>query len=207
MVVIDVNSKVEFRKVAKELLNIESKRNKLLKDKLAQKRLLKLLKYLNSKKILFYIPLNSEVDIMPLIKLYRTKREVEVFVPFMESVSFKMVKFSLPLLLKNFGIKEPTNSLFNLSKIDTAVIPILGVDMDYKRVGFGKGMYDRFFSKLKIKPVKIFIQLKGCFTPNKITDSYDINANYLITPNETLKIERGMRYVNRVTNRRWSINN
>ena len=106
----------------------------------------------------------------------------------MEGVSFKMVKFRLPLLKKKFGIKEPNNSLFKLAKIDIAIVPILGVDKNFQRVGFGKGMYDRFFNKLKYKPLIIFVQLDKCFINQNICDVYDIKCDYLITPKEILII-------------------
>ena len=124
--------------------------------------------------------MGMEVDILPLIKKLRREKKVEVFVPFMFEDSFKIVKYRLPLIKKRFGIKEPNDSHLK-PKIDVAVVPVVGIDGAYKRIGFGKGMYDRFFYRLKYQPTKIFVQRELCKTSQIITDHYDIQADYIIT--------------------------
>jgi 5-formyltetrahydrofolate cyclo-ligase len=100
----------------------------------------------------------------------------------MEGESFKMVPFRLPLKKKKFGIYEAGNTLRNIKKIDIAIVPIVGVDGNLQRIGFGKGMYDRFFAKLKKRPYTIFIQSEFCFTKELVCDEYDITCDLLITP-------------------------
>ena len=56
-----------------------------------------------------------EVDVLPLINKLR-KKQVNVYVPYMEGDSFKVVKYRLPLEKKEFGIKEPNNSFCYKSK-------------------------------------------------------------------------------------------
>ena len=106
----------------------------------------KLLKNLGSKSILLYLPLEFECDVRPLIK--RLRSTSRLYVPFMEGVSFKMVPYRLPLKKYKFDISQSGNSLFKHFRIDTAVVPAVGIDDNFKRVGFGKGMYDRFFESL-----------------------------------------------------------
>jgi 5-formyltetrahydrofolate cyclo-ligase len=126
--------------------------------------------------------MDTEVNTKQLINKLRRKNK-QIFVPFMQELSFKMVKYSLPLIKKKFNIYEPKNKSKTRVKIDVAVVPIIGMDINFKRVGFGKGMYDRFFDKLKYRPKIIFTQLYPCITTQNITDKYDIDANSLITYN------------------------
>ena len=135
---------------------------------------------LRKKNVLLYIPLNLEVDIYPLIKKLRREKRVQVFVPYMEGLSFKAVKFRLPLKTKKFGIKEPNNSFLN-PKIDLAVVPVVGIDGANKRIGFGKGMYDRYFYALNYKPTILFTQRKLCKTTKILSDNYDIKADIIIS--------------------------
>ncbi len=95
--------------------------------------------------------------------------------------SFKIVKYRLPLHGKKFGIKEPNNSFFKAAKIDVAIVPIVGVDAIGKRIGFGKGMYDRFFDRIDYQPKLIFTQLTLCKSDKILSDKYDIQADYIIT--------------------------
>ena len=133
------------------------------------------------KSIFVYIPLKSEVDINPLIKFARGKR-VSIYVPFMEGESFRLVKYRLPLHKKSFGIKEPKFSKqYRVRDIDLAIVPILGIDFSCKRVGFGKGMYDRFFEKEgKFIKETIFIQREIYLSQMPITQNHDIKGSMVL---------------------------
>jgi 5-formyltetrahydrofolate cyclo-ligase len=102
----------------------------------------------------------------------------------MEGKSFRLVKYRYPLRVKRFGIKEPNDSKqYRKKQIDIAVVPIVGMDASYRRVGFGKGMYDRFFEKEteNIKKV-VFVARELCFSKEIVTDRYDIKADIVIVP-------------------------
>jgi len=163
-----------FRKFCHQL----TKHNRYYYSKIIEKILYEVTK--PYKRILLYIPLNNEVDIRSLIvKLRREKKDI--FVPFMEKDSFKMVKYSFPLKKKKFSILEPFNKNKTLAKIDLAIVPIIGMDKSFKRVGFGKGMYDRFFSKLSYKPKIVFVQLRPCISEKIVTDEFDIKADEFVS--------------------------
>ncbi len=173
------NHKGDFRKLCIERLEFSSRFLKFYKDKKIVKKLERFIGAYKPKSVLLYIPLNIEVDVSPLVRKLRRGR-VEVFVPFMVGDSFKLVKYRLPLQSKKFGIKEPPNSFFKAKKIDLAIIPIVGVDKECKRIGFGKGMYDRFFASLDYKPFTIFTQLCLCKSDKKLSNQYDIQADLII---------------------------
>ncbi len=143
-------------------------------------KILKELKGKKNKRILFYYPLPMEINIKRSLNILRKNNQI--YIPFMEGESFKMVPFRLPLTRKKFGISEAGNSLRNINKIDIAIVPTVGVDKNLQRIGFGKGMYDRFFETLKNKPYIIFIQSEFCYTKSMICDSYDISCDLLLTP-------------------------
>jgi 5-formyltetrahydrofolate cyclo-ligase len=150
------------------------------------KKLEKVISFHKPKSILLYIPMKVEVDLQKLLKKYRNK--IKIFVPFIDGESFKMVQYRLPLRRNSFMIYEPPNSKKVQKNVDMIIVPIVGIDGDFKRVGFGKGMYDRFYEKLQKKPVVIFVQRVKCMTQDIVTDSYDIHANYYITPKELMII-------------------
>jgi len=156
---------------------------KLKKDKSVLKKIYNIIYQDNLQNILLYIPMDMEVNIYPLIMLLR-KQKKNIYVPFMEGKSFRLVKYRLPLYIKKYGIKEPNNSKqFRNKQIDIAVVPIIGIDVTQRRVGFGKGMYDRFFEKehKNINKV-IFVARELCYSKKVITNHYDINGDIIITP-------------------------
>ncbi len=131
---------------------------------------------------MLYIPLRMEVDVMPLIRKLR-REGILVLVPFMEGESFRLVKYRLPLQTKKYGVKEPKFSKqYRRKMIEFAIVPIVGTDRTLRRVGFGKGMYDRFFARYKqdIKEI-VFTQRVLCQSKALITDDYDVGADRVIT--------------------------
>ncbi|MCD6172746.1 MAG: 5-formyltetrahydrofolate cyclo-ligase [Sulfurimonas sp.] len=173
-------TKAKFRENCLKKLKQQPKHNQLYKNLMLNQKLLKELKKRKNCSILFYYPLGFEADIRKT--LLKMRQISNVYVPFMQQQSFKMVPFRLPLKKKKFGIFEAGNTIRNINKIDIAIVPAIGVDTNLQRVGFGKGMYDRFFAKLKKKPYTIFIQPEICYTKEKVCDSYDISCDMLLTP-------------------------
>ncbi len=174
-------TKSQFRKECLARLKRASQRA-YSKDKHILAILYKIIKESNAQSIMLYLPLKSEVNLYPLIgKLRREKRVL--YVPFMEGASFRLVKYRLPLYQKQFGIKEPKDSKLKKQKdIDVAIVPIVGIDTTYRRVGFGKGMYDRFFEKNSnhIKKV-VFVARELCYAKEIITNHYDMKADMIVT--------------------------
>jgi 5-formyltetrahydrofolate cyclo-ligase len=145
-----------------------------------------LIRKYDPKSILFYIPMPHEVDVGKLLQQERKKRTI--YVPFMVGDSFKMVAYRQPLIRGRFNILEPKNSFLDIKDVDMMIVPILGMDKSYRRVGFGKGIYDRFYGRLKRKPLVIFTQTTLCYTSSLVTDDYDIKADYVVTPKKLIKI-------------------
>ena len=175
--------KKEFRKKSIAVLRANIGVGAYKKDHLVREALYQHIVKSNAKYIMLYLPLVMEVNLYPLIgKLRRENRSL--YVPFMEGKSFRLVKYRLPLQKKRFGIKEPNYSRqYKLKSIDIAIVPIVGLDVTRRRVGFGKGMYDRFFEKnnKNIKQV-VFVARELCYSKEVITDHYDVKADMIFTP-------------------------
>jgi len=178
-------SKTTFRQNSLNRLKNSSKHNRLYKTSLLNKKLLAQFKDKKRANILFYYPLNMEADIRKTLNKLRKKHNI--YIPFMVEQSFKMVPFRLPLQKKKFNIYEAGNSLRNIKNIDVAIVPVVGVDGNMQRIGFGKGMYDRFFEKLQKRPYIIFTQLEFCYTDKLICDDYDIACDLLLTPKKSIR--------------------
>ena len=173
-------TKESFRKNCLNKLGKSQTHTKKYRDNLVNSEIISLFKNKKRLHILMYWPLDLEVDIRK--SLYEIRKNNHVYLPFMEEISFKMVPFRLPLSRKKFNIYEAGNSFKNIIKIDVAIIPAVGVDRRSRRIGFGKGMYDRFFEKLKKDPYKIFIQSQICYSKKDLCDDHDISCDMLITP-------------------------
>lgn len=182
-------TKPAFRQRCLEMLRTLSDHNRHWRDKKLSKKLERYILAHGGKSVLLYWPLGSEPDVRDVIHRLR-RRGVRVYLPFMEGSSFRMVPFRFPLKRKQFGIYEPGDTKQKIKKIDIAIVPAVGVDAQARRVGFGKGMYDRFFAALKKKPATVFVQLEACMTNEKICDEYDVSADVLLTPRACYRAAR-----------------
>jgi 5-formyltetrahydrofolate cyclo-ligase len=177
-----IEKKKAFRKYCLQRLRSAAKKQSYVKDKRILTVLYALLEDVNTKNIMLYLPLKMEVNLYPLILRLRKEGKM-LYVPFMEGTSFRLVKYRLPLHKKQFGIKEPNDSKqYSIKNIDIAIVPIIGMDVTQRRVGFGKGMYDRFFEKnyKNINKV-VFVTRELCYSKEIVTDHYDVKADILIS--------------------------
>ena len=194
-------TKVSLRQKCLKRLKMSGSHNKSYRDRLLNRQLSAHPALRNAKSVLGFWPLGMEPDIRSSLQTLRRRKKV--YLPFMEDDSFKMVPFRLPLEAKKFGIYEPGNSIRKIKKIDVAIVPAVGVDGEGRRIGFGKGMYDRFFARLRKRPYVIFVQSHICKTTQYICDDYDVKADQLITPHVCYSIMKGTNNDKRNTLRRW----
>lgn len=83
----------------------------------------------------------------------------------------------------NFDINEPQNGRILAPKdIDAVFIPLLAFDLKGYRVGYGKGMYDKYLEQCKPDVLKIGFSFFSPIESISDIDAYDIPLDYCITP-------------------------
>ena len=85
----------------------------------------------------------------------------------------------------DWGILEPTNETsvqLNPRDIDLIFIPLLAIDTQGHRVGYGKGFYDRFLANTKPELIKIGLGLEEPIEPIEDLNPFDIALDFAITP-------------------------
>jgi 5-formyltetrahydrofolate cyclo-ligase len=172
--------KSKFRQFALGRLRSISRTKALLYDHMIRAGLQRYIEKKKPASVMIYVPLDTEVNTVPLINTLR-RRGVRVYVPFMEGESFRLVQYRLPLKRKKYGVQEPNfSNKYRNRMIDIAIVPIVGTDRSWKRIGFGKGMYDRFFANHGCEVERIvFVQRVLLQSREVITDSWDVMADEL----------------------------
>ena len=108
---------------------------------------------------MFYVPLEDEVDTLPLMKAV-LKQGRCVVVPFVhqrkrEVRAARIFDVHSDLIKGCCGVREPLRRLrkqFGLTHIDLVLVPGIGFDKKGYRLGRGKGYYDRF---LRVLPTRV----------------------------------------------------
>ncbi len=131
--------------------------------------------------ILTYVSTDNEVDTIELIK-YLLKNNKLVAVPRVDgdSMNFYYIK-SLDDLNKGYmNIYEPIGDdmVKSFSKA-ISITPGICYSNDGYRIGYGKGFYDRFYSKNRV--YSIGLCYSECLTSEKFNDLYDVAVDEIIT--------------------------
>jgi 5-formyltetrahydrofolate cyclo-ligase len=81
-------------------------------------------------------------------------------------------------------------------KFDVVFVPLAGFDRNGGRIGFGKGWYDRFFSRLSesgVHPVKIGLAFSFQEVPSVPRDLWDERLDMVVTENEIINCQHNSR--------------
>ncbi len=173
-----------YKKIRKDILD------KDIKSRLIVEKLLTLEKIKQANVIALYSPIQNEVDITKMAKIFLSNKEKQLLYPKLEdnmTMSFyKIEKLDDLMLVNQYGIKEPTeNSLKRIDKqsIDVMIVPGLCFDKYKNRVGFGKGYYDRYLSD-----ATCIYKIGVCFYEQLYEDiidvtEYDVSMDLIVTDN------------------------
>ncbi len=88
------------------------------------------------------------------------------------------------VLEKNaYGIPEPAGgTLISPADLDLVFVPLLAFDTAGHRVGYGKGMYDRFLEQCRRDVITIGLSLFGPVAGIADTGPWDVPLNIVVTP-------------------------
>lgn len=117
------------------------------------------------------------------------KNHVQIYLPKMIGDDIITVPFdkNTEMKVNSWGIAEPVqNEDAGVKDFDYIITPLLYCDSEGNRVGFGKGYYDGFFSRINPDCKKIGVSF---YNPDEKIDDVsetDIPLDYLVTPTEVL---------------------
>ena len=170
--------KNKFRK--KYLLVRNNIKNKYEKDKIICEKVINNHFVEKSNTILIYVSKDSEVDTINLINYLLKYKKVAV-----PKVNNNLIDFyyinSLDDLEKGFFniLESTTNKKVNDFNNAICITPGICFNKEGYRIGYGKGYYDRFFSKHKIYAIGLCYQ--ECLINDNFDNSYDIKVNEVIS--------------------------
>lgn len=155
-------------------------KNKVTKDNLIYQKVINNKDILSSKTLLIYISINSEVDTIKIINYFLYAKNIAVPKIIDNNMYFCYITNLNDLTSGKYNIPEPTNENI-VTDFDNAICIVPGIcyDKENYRIGYGKGYYDRFLSKNKIKTIGLCY--KECMIEKIDNDKYDYKIDEVIT--------------------------
>ena len=136
--------------------------------------------YKQARNIMLFYPFKSELSLLKLLE----DTSKNFYFPVVDGNEMYPVKYDKKLGFKTgqFGISEPAGEKFeSYQSFDLIFTPALSVDRAGYRIGYGKGFYDKFFTKIKTETIKIVPVFSRFFIDSIHPDKHDIPVDYIVT--------------------------
>ncbi|MDD9953552.1 MAG: 5-formyltetrahydrofolate cyclo-ligase [Candidatus Woesearchaeota archaeon] len=132
--------------------------------------------YVDAKKVLFYLPMQNEVDVTPLLADVAVKH----LLPYIEDDEIKASLITDPedLVAGPHGTKEPRVKERD-EYFDVVLVPGVAFDKQKNRIGYGKGYYDKFLATTTA--YKIGLAYQNQIVPLLPTEDHDVPMDIVIT--------------------------
>jgi 5-formyltetrahydrofolate cyclo-ligase len=180
--------RAEMRAVLKAISHAERKAaSHTICNRLAEQGIWK-----SAQVVLLFAPMSSEPDIWPLAKIAVAAGKTVAlprFVPAKQHYEAAIVQDEARDLIEGqFGIREPaaTCSVADLKRLDLVLVPGLAFDWHGRRLGRGRGFYDRLLAEVSGKTCGIAFDSQMV---NAIpVEPHDVPLNCILTPSHWLEV-------------------
>ncbi|MBQ9714021.1 MAG: 5-formyltetrahydrofolate cyclo-ligase [Clostridia bacterium] len=154
---VETDSQTEKESVAEEKKRLRGymrarrgeNENRDVKERLLTENVFQLLderfKEEEKKTAFVYLSYSSEAPTDGLIEEF-LNRGWKVYCPQVKGKEMKAVAYGEDFELSSLGIREPIGEAYD-GMIAVAIVPMLAVDKQGRRLGYGGGFYDRYFEK------------------------------------------------------------
>ena len=165
-------------------LKTQKEEDRERKSRAILKKLFGTLIFKKAKTVMFYISFDGEVDTREMIKKARGLGKI-IAVP----VSAKKGMIYPALLNENarllkgpYGVREPAvQRTIDLHEIDLVVVPGVAFDKHGRRLGRGKGCYDRLLSKFAQRAFTLGLAFDFQILPSLPTTAHDVSVKEVLS--------------------------
>ncbi len=186
------NSKADWRrKISTALKNLPRKKRRTDSEKL-RARLKEQNFFRAARSVLFFAPLPEEVDLWPLLEETINSGKV-VALPCFDAdkeiyTSRRVKNVHVEILSGQFGIREPSVGCVEMAPgdLDLVLVPGVAFDLNGRRLGRGKGYYDRLLENFTGK--KVGIAFDEQIVEAVPSESLDVRMNYILTPTRAVEV-------------------
>ena len=157
-----------------------------------QKHALEIIDTRDIDNIALYFPFRNEVNTNILVKAF-TNLHKNIYMPKVldeTNMAFNLLCNKSKFSINKFGIKELDNTDYiDINNIDLMFIPMVGVDPNGCRLGYGSGYYDKIvssFDERSIKPLLVGLAFEYQVFEMHIGEMHDLRYNLVFSENDEM---------------------
>ena len=189
---IQQQEKAELRKQVREKLCLLSAAEREQASAQAVSLMKQQRAWISAKSILFYAPHREELDIWPLL-LATLHKNRKAFLPRFESKvgSYCICEVRNPerdIQVGRYGIREPSEFCppIALNPLDLVLVPGVAFDLHGRRLGRGKGYYDRLLDTVRGKTCGVAFDEQ--IVSRVPVEPHDVQLNCILTPTRWIEL-------------------
>lgn len=176
-------TKAKIRSKILEKLKAQKEEERNLKSKSIKEKLFRLEVFKQAKRVMFYIAFGGEVETKDMIKEAQKLGKIIAVPICKKNRIIKACLFGDKAHLERgpYSIWEPVKKeCLTLKFLDLAIVPGLAFDKKGRRLGRGKGYYDRFLKRLTPNTTSIGLAFDFQILPNIPATTHDVSVNKVL---------------------------
>lgn len=188
------NSKAAIRNRIRACLKLVTEDERLQASEQACKLLETQEVWKNARSVLFYVPLKDELDLSRLWESALLDQKVLAlprFAPELEGYVACHLKDRTELTSSGrFGILEPSGicPVYPLKQLDLVLVPGVAFDKNGRRLGRGKGFYDRLLKD--VSGTKCGVAFDQQIERDLPVEPHDVHLNCILTPARWFSVDQ-----------------
>lgn len=142
--------------------------------------------------VLFYAPMGPELDVWPLVAEALANGKQVLLPRFTEASqtyqACRIADLAGDIAPGKFGIRESAShcEVLALNRLDLVLVPGLAFDPHGRRLGRGKGFYDRLLSA--VRGVRCGVAFDEQLLPEVPAEPHDVLLNCILTPTRWIEL-------------------
>jgi 5-formyltetrahydrofolate cyclo-ligase len=146
----------------------------------------------NAGSVLFFAPLPVEPDVWPFLEDALAGKKITALPRFDPAsngyVACRVQNLRSEIAAGQFGIREPGASCveISLNRLDLVLVPGVAFDLQGRRLGRGRGFYDRLLAD--VDGIKCGIAFDEQIVKEIPTGPQDVRLNFILTPTRCVEI-------------------
>lgn len=158
-----------------------------------QRRFLSLHEFIDAKVLALYAPVQQEVD-TALVAADSLASGKTLLYPAVlgDDMEFRRVAAMDQFASGRFGIPEPTGERVDPTTADVIVVPGVAFDLQGRRIGYGKGYYDRCLHRMEGRGRLIAFCYEFQLFEEIVGEPHDVAMDLIVTESRVVRVNKNI---------------